>query len=58
VVKQADWVVDLGPEAGADGGYLVYQGTPETLATHGTGPTSRYLREALDASAPAVAAGL
>ena len=29
VVKQADWVIDLGPEGGAEGGRLVFQGTPE-----------------------------
>jgi excinuclease ABC subunit A len=58
VVKQADWVVDLGPEAGAEGGHLVFQGTPEALAAHGRGPTSHYLREALESSAPAAASGL
>jgi excinuclease ABC subunit A len=58
VVKQADWVVDLGPDAGAEGGGLVFQGTPEALAAQGRGPTSRYLREALDSSAPAAAAGI
>jgi excinuclease ABC subunit A len=31
IIKNADWVVDLGPEAGADGGYLVFAGTPEKL---------------------------
>jgi excinuclease ABC subunit A len=47
VVKQADWVVDLGPEGGADGGRLVFQGTPEALAAQGSGATARYLRAAL-----------
>ncbi|HUG53798.1 MAG TPA: excinuclease ABC subunit UvrA [Vicinamibacteria bacterium] len=48
VVKQADWVIDLGPEGGADGGRLVFQGTPEALAANGTGSlTARYLRAAL-----------
>ncbi|MDR3182875.1 MAG: ATP-binding cassette domain-containing protein [Planctomycetaceae bacterium] len=31
VIKNADWIVDLGPEAGSDGGYLVFAGTPEML---------------------------
>ncbi len=31
VIKSADWVIDLGPEAGVDGGYLVYAGKPEGL---------------------------
>jgi excinuclease ABC subunit A len=47
VIKQADWVIDLGPEGGADGGALVFQGTPEALAAHGHGHTARYLRAAL-----------
>jgi excinuclease ABC subunit A len=48
VVKQADWVIDLGPEGGAEGGRLVFQGTPEALAANGTGSlTARYLRAAL-----------
>jgi excinuclease ABC subunit A len=32
VIKRADWVIDLGPEAGAQGGELVFAGTPEDLA--------------------------
>jgi excinuclease ABC subunit A len=32
VVKQADWVVDLGPEGGDEGGRIVAQGTPEDVA--------------------------
>ena len=32
VIKTADWVIDLGPEAGADGGYIVAEGTPEQVA--------------------------
>jgi len=48
VVKQADWVIDLGPEGGAEGGHLVFQGTPEALATSGAGVTSKYLRRSLN----------
>jgi excinuclease ABC subunit A len=47
VVKQADWVIDLGPEGGEEGGRLVFQGTPEALAGQNEGRTCRYLREAL-----------
>ena len=47
VIKRADWVIDLGPEAGEDGGRLVAQGTPETLASCVASHTGRYLREAL-----------
>jgi excinuclease ABC subunit A len=56
VVKQADWVIDLGPDAGAAGGSLVFQGTPEALAASGAGLTSRYIRSALNGAARPVAA--
>ncbi|MCL2349499.1 MAG: ATP-binding cassette domain-containing protein [Planctomycetaceae bacterium] len=35
MIKSADWVIDLGPEAGLEGGYLVYAGTPEQLVDYG-----------------------
>ena len=35
VIKSADWVIDLGPDAGLDGGKLVFAGTPEELADYG-----------------------
>jgi excinuclease ABC subunit A len=44
VVKNADWVVDLGPGAGDEGGYLVDAGTPEELARNGVSFTGQYLR--------------
>lgn len=47
VIKSADWILDLGPEAGQHGGQLVAQGTPETIAKTNT-PTAKYLREALN----------
>jgi excinuclease ABC subunit A len=47
VVKQADWVIDLGPEGGEEGGHVLFQGTPEALAAHGKGHTARYLRSVL-----------
>jgi excinuclease ABC subunit A len=53
VVKHADWVIDLGPEGGAAGGRLMFEGTPEALAAAGGG-TGRYLREALAGPRPAV----
>jgi excinuclease ABC subunit A len=57
VVKQADRVIDQGPGGGDGGGRLVFQGTPEGLAAHGEGATSRYLRESLSAAARHVEAG-
>ena len=43
VVKRADWVIDLGPGAGADGGRVVAQGTPEEVARIAESATGRYL---------------
>ena len=43
VIKAADWVIDLGPEAGDGGGYLVYSGTPEKLKDSKESYTARYL---------------
>ena len=47
VIKRADWVIDLGPEAGDAGGRVVAQGTPEEVARSTTSHTARYLREIL-----------
>jgi excinuclease ABC subunit A len=47
VIKTADWIVDLGPEGGEEGGYLVAVGTPEQLAQNPASHTGRYLREVL-----------
>ncbi|BCU76522.1 excinuclease ABC subunit UvrA [Luteolibacter sp. LG18] len=46
VIKCADWILDLGPEAGANGGQLVGDGPPEHIATLGT-ETARFLKDAL-----------
>jgi excinuclease ABC subunit A len=47
VVKTADWVIDLGPEGGEEGGRLIAAGTPEQLAQSEVSHTGRYLREVL-----------
>ena len=47
VIKRADWVIDLGPEAGGDGGRVVVQGAPELVARSAGSHTGRYLREVL-----------
>ncbi len=44
VVKTADWVIDLGPEGGDDGGYLVAEGPPEKIAACEGSYTGQYLR--------------
>jgi excinuclease ABC subunit A len=56
VIKRADWVIDLGPEAGEGGGRLVAQGTPETVAAAPGSHTGRYLRPLLS-PVPAALAG-
>lgn len=43
VIKRADWVIDLGPEAGAAGGNLVFAGTPDKLARHKESHTAAFL---------------
>jgi excinuclease ABC subunit A len=55
VVKRADWVVDLGPEAGDGGGRVVAQGTPEDVARVEASHTGRYLRPLLPEPAAATA---
>jgi excinuclease ABC subunit A len=47
VIKSADWVIDLGPEAGKNGGHLVFQGTPEGLADTEGSFTGSFLKEKL-----------
>ncbi len=47
VIKRADWVIDLGPEAGNAGGRVVVQGPPEQVARAAESHTGRYLREVL-----------
>jgi len=47
VIKQADWIIDLGPEGGNGGGQIVFEGTPEDLLKQDKGHTARYLREKL-----------
>ena len=44
VIRSADWVIDLGPDAGERGGEVVFAGTPEDLIARGDTFTARYLR--------------
>ncbi|MEO8427610.1 MAG: excinuclease ABC subunit UvrA [Verrucomicrobiota bacterium] len=46
VIKCADWVIDLGPDAGDEGGQIVAQGTPEEISACAGSHTGRALREA------------
>jgi excinuclease ABC subunit A len=52
VVKRADWIIDLGPEAGEAGGRVVAQGTPEQVAEVEASHTGRYLRAVLQPAVP------
>ena len=47
VIKCADWIVDIGPGGGSEGGRVVAEGTPESVARIETSHTGRYLRRML-----------
>ncbi|NNK20653.1 MAG: excinuclease ABC subunit UvrA [Flavobacteriaceae bacterium] len=47
MIKSADYLIDLGPEGGDAGGYLVAEGTPEEVVAMGKGYTARYLKSKL-----------
>jgi len=55
VIKQADWVIDLGPEGGEAGGELIAVGTPEDVAQVEDSSTGRFLQNVLPARAVAAA---
>jgi len=46
----ADWVIDLGPEGGDNGGEIVAEGTPEQIAKNYRSYTGQYLKETLNLS--------
>jgi len=47
VIKCADWIIDLGPEGGEEGGWVVAEGTPEQVAQNDASYTGQFLREVL-----------
>ena len=47
VIKMADYIIDMGPEGGRNGGQVLVAGTPEEVALSGVGYTSRFLKEEL-----------
>lgn len=47
VIKSSDWVIDLGPEGGEEGGYVVFEGKPEDLVKCDKSHTGKYLKEKL-----------
>ena len=48
VIKSADYLIDIGPEGGKNGGNVVFSGTPEEMAKSNAGYTSKYLKQELD----------
>ena len=47
VIKCADWIIDLGPEGGDNGGKIVFEGTPENIINSSTSITGKYLKKKL-----------
>ncbi len=47
VIKSSDWIIDLGPEGGNNGGYVVFTGTPENIIKEDKSYTGKYLKEKL-----------
>jgi excinuclease ABC subunit A len=47
VIKTADWIIDLGPEGGDEGGEIIAAGTPEQIVQNAASHTGRYLRDVL-----------
>jgi excinuclease ABC subunit A len=48
VIKTADWIIDLGPEGGSDGGMIVAEGTPEDVSKNKASYTGHFLKEILN----------
>lgn len=47
VIKSADYIIDMGPEGGKEGGFVIAYGTPEEIVKNGAGPTAEFLRHEL-----------
>ncbi len=47
IIKSADWIIDLGPEGGINGGHLLFEGTPEEMAKLEDNHTARFLKDKL-----------
>jgi excinuclease ABC subunit A len=47
IIKSADYIIDMGPEGGAEGGHVVFEGTPEQMIRKAKGYTAEYLRKEL-----------
>ena len=47
VIKNSDWIIDLGPEGGDEGGQVIATGTPETISKSPGSYTGKYLKKIL-----------
>jgi excinuclease UvrABC ATPase subunit len=47
IIKESDWIIDLGPEGGQNGGEIVFTGTPMEMLQNGKTATSDCLRKSL-----------
>ena len=56
VIRAADWIIDLGPEGGEGGGWIVAEGTPEEISRVQKSYTGQYLKEILERRQPATEA--
>ncbi len=43
VIKNCDWLIDMGPEGGTKGGYVIAEGPPEHIAAHAKSYTGQFL---------------
>ena len=50
VIKSADWIIDLGPEGGDEGGRVIARGTPEQVAKIRKSYTGRFLKKELESN--------
>jgi excinuclease ABC subunit A len=56
VIKTSDWIIDMGPEGGAEGGTIVAEGTPEDIAAVPESYTGKFLAETLSGTAASTSA--
>jgi excinuclease ABC subunit A len=48
VIKNSDWIIDLGPEGGENGGTIIGEGTPESIVKNKLSLTGKHLKEVLN----------
>ena len=48
MIKQADWLIDVGPDGGSAGGEIVFTGTPKEMAEHSQTITAEYLKKSME----------